>query len=43
MNLSVSVHKTPTENEKANGLTKPLPKVDVVAGFRAARSYMLNL
>ena len=41
--LTLTVHKTPTENEKADCLTKPLPKVDVIAGFRAARSYMLNM
>ena len=39
-NLKLTVHKTPTDNEKADLLTKPLPKD---AGlFRDFRNWIMN-
>ena len=41
-NLKVSVHKTPSDNEVADILTKPLPKEGAQA-YRAMRATILGL
>ena len=40
--LKLTVHKTPTGNEKADVFTKPLPKEGAEL-YRSTRNFMLNI
>ena len=41
MNLKLSIHKTPTESELADGLTKPMPKETGL--YRVIRDLLMNV